>query len=58
MFILRTTSGRFFGGFTLGLPNWFEHASQASCLSTKEAARISQLLRKDGYEVRRQPLTH
>jgi hypothetical protein len=57
MFILCSATGRYFGGFTLGLPDWFDSAGQASCLTARQAAAMSRKLRESGYEVRRQPLT-
>lgn len=57
MFMLCSATGRYFGGFTLGLPDWLDSADLAVCFTAKQAAAISVLLRRGGYEVRRQPLT-
>lgn len=57
MYSLITLSGMFFGGFILGLPDWKAHPANAATLNAKEAARIVQLLKEMGYEMRRQSLT-
>lgn len=57
MFILLTTTGNFFGGFMLGRPIWYAHPANASSLTVREAATLSVILKKEGYDVRRQSLT-
>lgn len=57
MFILLTTTGKFFGGFTLGRPDWYAHPANAVSLTARQAAAMSAILKKEGYDVRRQSFT-
>lgn len=56
MYIPVTLSGMFFAGFTLGLPEWKVHPANAATLDARQAAKIVQMLKLQGYEMRRMSL--